>query len=273
MWFAATIVLYSNALPRDLHKHNGHVPCQDALNLLDFQKVAELKYDFVLDQAVESRFVSNDFQGLSALTDRVPEQPYAHIEGTLSLTPMCSTARVGDTVIQARVRDVRIVCADDDAIQHADCAKRFSRLQEAPMRFWFVISAHAVVSQVRVDDDEAEQVASLERGLVELLGRSSGNCSAVALPGSLSELTITEHGSGRHGSNPEAQMPFKSLRVHRITGYRPGASQRTDGQRVVTAATSRAIYTLDGMWHEGTGVALGQSCGRVIVWRGQVLQD
>ena len=272
LWFAATILWHSNAAaPPELYKRNGDIACRDALTLLDFQKVAALEYGFVLDQAVESRFVSGDFKGLSALADHVPEQPYAHIEGTLYLAPMCSTEKGGDTVFQGRVQDVNVICADGDATQHADCVKRFSRLQEAPMPFWFDLSAHAVVSHVRVDDDEAEQVASLERGLVELLGRSSGNCSAVALPGSLSELTITEQGSGWHGSNPDSQMPFNSLRLHRITGYGPGAPPRTDGQRVVTTAISRAIYTLDGVWFEGIQGLHSTTC--VIVFRGgRVLQ-
>ena len=259
-------VLFWASLCTTVAAGTSAMPCLNAWAPLNFHQSNPLVYSFKITQAMEA-FRFTPHTSLLDLVDQPPKNPYASVEGTLTLTPQCRSSD-SKQYFRATVASVRVQCHSKHKEEVLSCQQHWGELEMLDPPFYFAWSPSGIISDISTSPVLTNtQVAAVQTSLISNLGVTSmqggSNSSCAVIHNAINDHTVkqmVDTTSGLHGEDPDQQYPSNSISLHRLSG--PSAtstiatatiadpeedkeSTPTHPIKVVTKAESRLAFLVD----------------------------
>ena len=202
---------------------------------------------------------------LLALVDQPPKNPYASVEGVLTLTPQCRSSH-SEQYFKATIDSVRVQCHSENKEEVLSCQQHWGELEMLDPPFYFAWSTSGTISDISTSPVLTNtQVAAVQTNLITNLGwtatQGGSNSSCTVVHNANNDQAVkqmVDTTSGLHGEDPDQQYPSKSISLHRLSG--PSGTTATTATiahpedkestfthpiKVVTKAESRLAFLVD----------------------------
>ena len=220
--------------------------CHNAWSPLTFPRSTPLLYSFKVEQSIEARLITS-VSSLYDIVDRNPERPFAHVEGTLTLTPQCRET-LDKTIFRATMSSVTLSCKSSKKQQIQQCLAHWGELEMDHPPFWFSWSRAGTISDIRTSTLEgSQQIAQVQSSLVQVLGQQFGNlnCTTSIDDNNDTIRQYVEYSRGVHGQDPTQSYSSQTFRIHRLSGPSSVVPLPSTTHHSVTKALSRTAFVLD----------------------------
>ena len=259
-------VLFWASLCTTVAAGTSALPCLNAWAPLSFHPSNSLVYAFKVEQSILP-FHFTPHTSLLDLVDQPPKNPYASVEGILTLTPQCRSSH-SKQHFRATIESVRVQCRSKHKDEVLSCQQHWGELEMLDPPFYFAWSTSGTISDISTSPVLTNtQVAAVQTSLISNLGVTSmqggSNSSCAVIHNAINDHTVkqmVDTTSGLHGEDPDQQYPSNSISLHRLSG--PSAtstiatatiadpeedkeSTPTHPIKVVTKAESRLAFLVD----------------------------